>query len=272
MNNKPTTYNLPPTTYLSNGGFTLIELLIFSAIFSIVAVSLFGVLVSTIQVQMRQTAAAEVNQQSQFLLETIQRYVENSSVVELPSDTATTTLKLRMASSANDPTYIYLSGATVYYKATDSGVAQPLTSGKVNVSNLVFTKRANPPGHDSVNVVFAIAYNSPNVRQAFFQNLAISVARVSAATFDSNVVPLSNNTYSLGLSSQGWQSVNNIIYFSGSNVGIGTISPRRALEVAGDIYIDTTGNGLILRSPNGACWWVTITNTGSLSTSTSACP
>ncbi len=251
-----------PSAGRSLTGFTIIELLIFSAIFSVIAVSFFGALVSTIQVQTRQTAAAEVNQQSQFLLETIQRYVESSSVVELASDAPTTTLKLRMASSTNDPTYIYLDGTTVYYKETDSGVGQPLTSDKVTVSNLMFTKRANPPGHDSVNVIFTIAYNTSNIKRAFLQNLAISVARVSAATFDANVIPSANNTYSLGVSSQSWQSINNVLYFSGSNVGIGVSSPGQTLEVNGGIRLNTSIGEPLCNSSQRGTFWVVESGTG----------
>ena len=246
----------------SRSGFTVIELLIFSAIFSIIAVSFFGVLVSVIQIQMRQTAVVEVNQQSQFLLETIQRSVERSSFIELSSDAATTTLKLRMASSTVDPTYIYLSGTAVYYKETDSGTVQALTSDKVNVSNLSFTKRANPPGHDSVNVVFTIAYNTSNIKRAFLQNLQISVARVSAAAFDSNVIPAANNTYNLGVTSQTWQSVNNLIYFSGSNVGIGVSSPGQTLEVNGGVRLNTTTAKPTCDSAQRGTFWVVESGSG----------
>lgn len=254
----------------SRDAFTLVELLIFSAIFSIIAVAFLAALVSTVQVQTRQAAAAEVNQQSQFLLQTIEHYVETSSLVELSSDAATTTLKLRMASSTADPTYIYLSGGTVYLQQTDAGTAQPLTSSRVTVSNLAFTKRANPPGHDSVNVVFTVAYNTSNIKQSFLQALQISIARVSAATFDSNVLPSTSNNLSLGVTSQTWQSINNVIYFSGLNVGIGTASPAWALDVNGALnfrgiaapatstagqavfYFDSSSNQLKLSQNAGA--------------------
>jgi type II secretory pathway pseudopilin PulG len=238
-------------------GFTIIELLIFSAIFAVISVAFLSALVSTVQVQTKQSAAAEVNQQTQFLLDTIQRYVERSSLIQLSSNSATSTLKLRMSSSTEDPTYIYLSGTTVYLQQTDSGAVQPLTSSKVNVTNLTFTKRANPPGHDSVNVAFTVAYNATNLKQSFLQNLQISVARVGAATFDSDVVPSSNNTYNLGVTSQVWQSVNNIIYFSGSNVGVGVSSPGQTLEVNGGVRLNTSTSKPSCASGQRGTFWVT---------------
>ena len=133
---KPTTYYLLPTTYLSRKGFTLIELLVFSAIFTMVMIAFVAVLVAFTRIQVRQAATVEVNGQSQFLLQTIQRYVEESSAVEIPENVSTSTLKLRMPASGADPTYIYLSGGVVYLRQTQSGQAQALTSNRVTISNL----------------------------------------------------------------------------------------------------------------------------------------
>ncbi|RME56632.1 type II secretion system protein, partial [Candidatus Parcubacteria bacterium] len=93
-------------------GFTLLELLIFSGLFVVVALAFVGILVSVSRVYIEQTTKSEVNQQSQFVLQTIQRYVEESSLIEEPAndgDTGTL-LKLRMPDSARDPVYIHLEG------------------------------------------------------------------------------------------------------------------------------------------------------------------
>jgi type II secretory pathway pseudopilin PulG len=241
----------------SREGFTLVEILIFTAILAIVAVAFSSILVSITRVQVRQSAAAEVNQQSQFLLQTLQRYVESSSLVEMSSDAPTTTLKLRMSATASDPTYIYLSGGVVYLKETENGAIQPLTSESVTVTDLTFNKRANPPGPDSVSIVFTIAYNTSNVQNRYVQEIDTAITRVSAATFDSNVIPSVNNTYKIGASSQVWQSINDLVYFSGSNVGIGASSPSQTLEVNGGVRLNTTNSKPTCDSNQRGTLWLT---------------
>lgn len=252
-------------------GFTLMELVIFAGIFTLTVASFLTVLVAMTRVQVRQSGAAEVNQQSQFLLQTIQRYVEQSSMIELAKDTATTTLRLRMASSSYDPTLIFASGTALWIQEGASA-AQALTSPKITLTNLSFVKRENPGGHDSVSVVFTANYNAPNAALNFAQSLITSVARVSAASFDSNVIPSAANTYKLGASAGDWQSINNTIFFNGSNVGVG-VSPNAKFQVnGGDVYIDTTARGVIQRSADGTCWRLAVSNAGALSTASTTCP
>ncbi len=267
-------------------GFTLIELLLFSAIFAIVITVFISVLVSTTRIQVKQNAQAEVNGQSTMLLQNIQRYVERSSLVEASSDTASSTLKLRMASSSDDPTLIYISSGTVYVQQSSSAPFA-LTSSRVSVSDLSFTKRANPVGHDAVSVSFTISYNAPNVLSTALMGLNLSVARVSAAIFDSNIVPSANNTYKIGTAAQDWQSINNTIFFGSNGVGVGSgaSTPGTQLDLAGAmtfrgmsapststagqamLYYDSSANALKLSQNAGAYaslgasqWTTTSTN------------
>lgn len=54
---------------------------------------------------------------------------------------------------------------------------------------------------------------------------------------------------------------------TGGFVGIGTTNPTSKLSVfSGDIEAETIGNGIILKSPNGNRWRVTVDNTGALVT------
>lgn len=248
---------------MNRRGFTLVELLIFLGVFGAVSAGLIGILVTITRVQVRQSSAVEVGTQSQFLLQQAQYYIGKSSLVDIPQDTPTSTLKLYTGVNAQDPTFITLSGGIVYLQQTATGSLQALTSNRVTVSNLLFTRRANAPGHDAVSISFTIAYNTSNIEQAFSQMLQTSIARVSAATFDSNVIPSSTATYSLGASGQIWTSVNNIIDFNGTNVGINQTNPTQTFDVNGSIVAEGglqmntgTGTSTCASGLRGMLWYV----------------
>ena len=229
---------------VNKNGFTLVELIIFIALFAALSGSFITILLTVTRVQVRQVSVVEVSEQSQFLLQQIQYYIQNSSMIDIPINTPTSTLKLYTGVNSQDPLYITLASGTVYIQKTASGIPQPLSSNKVSVSNLTFVKHSNIPSHDSVSVSFTLAYNTSNIEQAFSQMLQTSVARVSAATFDSNLIPASSSPLNIGVSGQVWNSINQVLYFSGSNVGIGTSNPLGIFDIEG-----TTSN-VILNSGN----------------------
>jgi hypothetical protein len=63
-----------------------------------------------------------------------------------------------------------------------------------------------------------------------------------------------------------------VVGFDGK-VGIGTDSPGAKLQVQeGDVYVETIGKGVIISSPDGQCWRITVDNSGNLATSSVTCP
>ena len=55
---------------------------------------------------------------------------------------------------------------------------------------------------------------------------------------------------------------------NGGNVGVGTTTPTSKLSVlGGDIEVETIASGLILKSPDGTRYRITVDNSGNLSTS-----
>ena len=60
---------------------------------------------------------------------------------------------------------------------------------------------------------------------------------------------------------------------SEGNLGIGSEDPKTRLQVAdGDIYIEDIVNGVIMKSPDGNCWRLTINDDGSIKTTAITCP
>ena len=59
-----------------------------------------------------------------------------------------------------------------------------------------------------------------------------------------------------------------------TKVGIGTTAPKATLDVTGgNILVGTAGQGIILKSPDGAtCKLLSIDNAGAMALSTVACP
>lgn len=210
-------------------GFTLIELLVATAIFTIVIVSFVTIFITIAGVQAGQVSKTAVSEESQLLLQRIQYYVELSSAVSSTANLSTSTLTLRMASSSIDPTvigYCSSSTTTVCIQQGTSTVQQTLTSGQVQVQNLLFTPQSNPPGHDSVSVSYIVVNNTQNLEQEFSQVLQTSVARVSAATFSSGLFSTSPGQYGIGAQAGEWQYINGgTMYFDGyGDVGVGVPS------------------------------------------------
>lgn len=57
------------------------------------------------------------------------------------------------------------------------------------------------------------------------------------------------------------------------NIGIGTDLPFSKLQVKhGDVFIEDINRGIIMKSPNGNCWRITVENTGSLESKSIVCP
>ena len=64
-----------------------------------------------------------------------------------------------------------------------------------------------------------------------------------------------------------------MVIAASGNVGIGTSTPVAKLQVtSGDVYIDDNTKGIIMKSPNGNCWRVTVDNTGNLVRTAITCP
>ena len=250
-------------------GFSLIELLIYIGIFAASSVFLVSILIIFTRIHVRQTSINEVNGQLSFINNTIQRLVRDSSLIDMEAGTATSTITLRMASSTLDPTSVYLDkDESIIYLSEGGNNPLPLTDTNIVVDDFSVTKYENPGGHAIVQVYVAVRYNTENPKAKFRRTLYTAISRVSAATFDSDVLPNTGNSYDMGNSTSTWRDA----YFSG-NIGIG-VSPTASARIksAGNIGFTSSTEGIIFVTPSGSCLKMTLTNSGNVSTSSVACP
>jgi hypothetical protein len=159
------------------------ELMVFVAVFSVVIGAFISILVLMLNLQTSQSAATEVGQQGQFLLQQIQYYVGSAKMINMPLDSATSTLNLRTFSPSLDPTIMVTSGSIVYLLQGSTASPQPLTTSKVLVTGLSFTRHFNLNssssafGIDSVSFSFTMSATSTNNKtysQQFQSSVAVS--------------------------------------------------------------------------------------------------
>ena len=118
---------------LNNKAFTLVELLIYSAILVVVSTLLVSVLSVVTRIAGTENASSEIAHQGNFIMQTIQRLVRESSLVEVPNPT---TLVIYPSNYTTSSTTIILSGVKI--NLTDASGVSNLNTPKVNITGLVF--------------------------------------------------------------------------------------------------------------------------------------
>ncbi|MHC5093629.1 MAG: hypothetical protein ACYSO2_06985 [Planctomycetota bacterium] len=179
-----------------------------------------------------------------------------SNLLQIKSLSGFAYLTIGNGDSANSTSYIGgASGFTVVGSVTDAGVLSEhmriTNTGNVGIG----TTSPNSKLQINVGTDQNIGFNSH-----------LSVARISS--YDdafSASTPLKINGSDLRFDISGNEKMR---IDSSGNVGIGTSSPASRLEVdGGDIEVDDSASGLILRSPDGTRYRVTVANGGTLSVS-----
>jgi hypothetical protein len=275
--------------------FSLIELLIYTGLFAVAAGLLTGITLTVTRVQTQESASLEVTKESQFVMQRIQNLVRQSSNVEEPVCVGDIcSLKLRMENSAEDPTCITVENDIVKL-AQGPGVSLGecsstkvnLTTDKVKAVMLEFSKIMNPGGHSIVNVDLTLNYNSANpILSGASKRLTSAVSRVSAVTFDSNLLPNTNNTWSIGAAGTTWKNILMVdgtaaspSYSFGASSTTGIFSPatniigfstggseRVRIDASGNVGIGTTSPTNILSLGNASArkFWIENTAAGTV--------
>ncbi len=248
--------------------FTLIELLVYTGISVVVGMLTTGILLTVTRVNQNASATAEVSGQMNFVLQRLQQLVSESSNIDIDAGITTSSVKLRMQDATKDPTCISLVNGVIKI-AEGPGSPNPndcnsttsnLTGSKVVVNTLNFKKMVQYPGHDTLSLDMTMAYNTANPGSQVSRSLSSAIGRVSAATFDANLLPGSDNQYEVGYTGQRWKniSISNLL-----NVGQLANDPTSEMQ-NGSIYYNTSSS--IFRGYQNSAW----TNIGSSQWTTSS--
>jgi type II secretory pathway pseudopilin PulG len=253
----------------ASSGFSLVEVMIYIAIFAVSAVFLVSILTVVTRVQLRQASSQELEQQISFVGDTVRRYIQKSSLIDIDSGTPTSTLRLRMSASSTDATLVYASGSILYLEERNlngTPTITALTDKSVNVDSFYVTKYENPGGFSVAEIDLVMSYNTDNPQSDATRTLQTAITRISAATFDSDVNPNSNDALNLGTSGLNWRNA----YFSGTlQVG----NNIKLVGSTGNLATIVAGGGVIMKTPNGsACYLVSVTNAGAVTSTATSCP
>ncbi len=201
-------------------GFTLVELLIYAAVFSVTAGLLTSILVMISNIQTKESASFEVTRQLQFVTQTIQYAIRDASIIDGAYEGSTgdnvtaegtpcvsfCSIKLLVADNTKSPTIISSDVAGVYIKeGANQRVA--LTSPSVKINSLKFNKIDTPGGIATVTVDLALVYDGGSPELTIAKALSSAIAHVSAATFDSDLLPDTDGGRSIGGSSLKWRDI-----------------------------------------------------------------
>ncbi|MEK7479186.1 MAG: prepilin-type N-terminal cleavage/methylation domain-containing protein [Patescibacteria group bacterium] len=241
-------------------GFSLVELLIYIAIFMTTSTFLVAILTSITRIQVRQSSVHTVNQEVRFLTEFLERKVQEASVIDMELGISSTILTLRMPKGEDDPTMIYLDNKKLLIRE-GGGSPRALSDVSVVVDNFEVTKLENPGGRALVEAGIAISYNTENPKAKFSRAIESAITRISAANFDSSLVP-SATGLDLGTETQRWGNG----YFAGALGIAATPTADLKLNVGGNIGLMGAGNGIFLRSPDGVCHKIIVQNGGGVTT------
>lgn len=136
-----------------------------------------------------------------------------------------------------------------------SGELMPMGKAGLDGQILVSDGAGKPPVWTSPsNAIGSIAWRTTG-------NAGVNVGTDFLGTTDANPLLIKTN------------SAERIRVTATGNVGINETTPGTSLEVGGgDVYVNGSANGVILKAPGGGCWRITVDDNGRLTTAAVACP
>ena len=143
---------------VKTGGYTLLELLLYISMYSIIMLSVMGLLFTLLEVRIKSRTEAEVDQQGVQIVHLITQAIRNSDNINSPAAGASSaSLSLDMPGTSLDPTVFDLSSGVARISET-GGAAVELSNSLVTVSDLTFTNLTRPQTPGNIRIEFTVTY------------------------------------------------------------------------------------------------------------------
>lgn len=126
-------------------GFTVIEALVATAIFSIIAVIIAGILIQSIRIQKRSSLALKIQENAMTILETMAREIRVSDITN--QDSTCTASSLTMVHPVDGAINYTLDNGMV--RKTTAGTANFISSSDIVFSRLIFCIRGSALGDNT---------------------------------------------------------------------------------------------------------------------------
>lgn len=181
----------------------------------------------------------------------------------------------------------YNSNNDTYYNYGNVGIGTNFPNEKLTIAGLTngtagrtFLKLKNNSSDTHSAVIFKLEAGN----NSYFTGIYHHSDSYSASQGYNGVGVLWNHGNGLNLRASGagkirfetdisTSTIERMIIDSNGNIGIGTSVPESKLQItAGDVYIESINSGVIMTSPNGQCWRMTVDNSGNPVFSGIACP
>ncbi len=205
-------------------GFTIIELLIYSAGFSMFALTFVYFLTTFFKVSNYQAGSSEIANQANFIVQTIQRQVAGASLLtvnddgndEIDASLGQPHAKLVMknhaettadSSDSASPVSIYQNGSNIVMKTGNQAEVGLNSTTSVAVTALTFTKISTPPAKDVVLVSFSLQYQKGPAVEHISRQFTIGTQKTSDSIFDNAISPSANGTLDIGTTGSKWRSL-----------------------------------------------------------------
>lgn len=182
---------------------------------------------------------------------------------------------------ATSDVYLNSTGKVGIGTSTPSAWLDIKKSGSDNDRNLALFANTNPNNDCATYVTLSAGPSTNFSNLAFAQHspsytLNTGFTNMSVITSTGSGLAMKAQTSSgfLSFIAGGSQMTDEKMRITSSgNVGIGTSAPKSKLQItSGDVYIDDATKGVIMKSPNGSCWRVTVDNTGAFKSTSITCP